>query len=132
MERDRIGKIKRLTTKEEKYKDNVQKNKIKNWRMQPVAGTAFSFFTLFNNIFVREGGTGDFSIDFIDCINRSYFFFIRKNKEQILDSFSLGEFLNNNNLVNENKSIVSHLNDFFDTDSDDGGEDGNDTDDGGE
>ncbi|OLS33586.1 hypothetical protein [Bacillus sp. MRMR6] len=106
--------------------------KIKNWRTQPLAGTAFSFFTFFNNIFVREGGTGVFSIDFIDYINRSYFLFIRKDKEQILDSFSLGEFLNNNNLVNENKSIVSHLNDFFDTDSDDGGGDGNDADDGGE
>ncbi|MGG1680326.1 hypothetical protein ACIFOT_32230 [Neobacillus sp. NRS-1170] len=52
------------------------------------------------------------------------FLFIRRDKEQILDSFSLGEFLNYNHLVNENKSIVSHINDFFDTDSDtdDGGE----------
>lgn len=58
------------------------------------------------------------------------FVYIHKDKEQILDSFSLGEFLNNNNLVNENKSIVSQINDFFDTDSDDG--DGSDADDGGE
>ncbi|MBT2733696.1 hypothetical protein [Bacillus sp. ISL-7] len=58
------------------------------------------------------------------------FLFIRKDKEQILESFSLGEFLNNNNLVNENKSIVSHINDFFYTDNDDG--DGSDADDGGE
>lgn len=53
------------------------------------------------------------------------FLFIRKDKDQTLDSFSLGEFLNNNNLVKEDKSIVSHINDFFDTDSDaddDGGE----------
>ncbi|TDK58139.1 hypothetical protein E2K98_24800 [Bacillus salipaludis] len=58
------------------------------------------------------------------------FVYIRKDKDQIFDSFSLGEFLKNNNLVNENKSIVSQINDFFDTDSDDG--DGSDTDDGGE
>jgi hypothetical protein len=92
----------------------------------------FSFFTLFNNIFVRGVVQVIFLLILLIVLIVVVFLFISKDKEQILDSFSLGEFLNNHNLVNENKSIVSQINDFFDTDSDDGGGDGSDTDDSGE
>lgn len=49
--------------------------------------------------------------------------FIRKNKEQTLESFSLGDFLHQNYHKDEHTSIISKINDFFNTDSDnDGGE----------
>ncbi len=49
-------------------------------------------------------------------VTLSCFLYVRR--DQTLESFSLGEFFNNE--FNEPKSIVNHVNDFFDTDSGDG------------
>jgi hypothetical protein len=60
------------------------------------------------------------------------FLFIRKDKEQILESFSLGDFLHQNNLKHQDTTIITKINDFFDSDNDDGSGDGTDDGDGGE
>jgi hypothetical protein len=60
------------------------------------------------------------------------FLFIRKDKEQVLESFSLGDFLHQNNLDHKDTTIITKINDFFDTDNDDGSGDGIDDGDGGE
>lgn len=64
--------------------------------------------------------------------------FVHKNKEEVIDSFSVSEFLDKdqehkssmvpNEFPREDKSIIKHINDFFNTNSgnsdgdDDGGE----------
>ncbi|WP_342430325.1 hypothetical protein [Neobacillus sp. FSL H8-0543] len=58
------------------------------------------------------------------------FLFIRKDKEQVLESFSLGDFLHQNELVQKDTTIINKINDFFDNDNDDGSGDGVDDGDG--
>jgi hypothetical protein len=60
------------------------------------------------------------------------FLFIRNDKEQILESFSLGDFLHQKNLDDKDTTIITKINDFFDTDNDDSSGDGIDDGDGGE
>jgi hypothetical protein len=58
--------------------------------------------------------------------------FIRKDKEQILESFSLGDFLHQNHLEHNETTMVTKINDFFDSDNEDASGDGIDDGDGGE
>lgn len=60
------------------------------------------------------------------------FLLIRKYKEQILESFSLGDFLHQNNLEQKDTTIITKINDFFETEDDGGNGDGIDDGDGGE
>jgi hypothetical protein len=60
------------------------------------------------------------------------FLLIRNDKEQILESFSLGEFLHQNNLEQKDTTIITKINNFFETEEDDGDGDGIDDGDGGE
>ncbi|MFP7296893.1 hypothetical protein [Neobacillus niacini] len=60
------------------------------------------------------------------------FLFTRKDKDQVLESFSLGDFLHQSNLEHKETTIITKINDFFDSDSDDGSGDGIDDGDGGE
>jgi hypothetical protein len=53
------------------------------------------------------------------------FLLIRKDKEQILESFSLGDFLHQNNLEPKDTTIITKINNFFETEEDgDGIDDG--------
>ncbi|MDF2859055.1 MAG: hypothetical protein K0Q87_4906 [Neobacillus sp.] len=60
------------------------------------------------------------------------FLFIQKDREQVLESFSLGDFLHQNNLTHEDTTIIAKINNFFDNDSDEGIGEGIDDGDGGE
>jgi hypothetical protein len=60
------------------------------------------------------------------------FLFIQKDREQALESFSLGDFLHQNNLTHEDTTIIAKINNFFDNDSDEGIGEGIDDGDGGE
>ena len=60
------------------------------------------------------------------------FLFTRKDKDQVLESFSLGDFLQHSYLEHKDTTIITNINDFFDSDNDDGSGDGIDDGDGGE
>jgi uncharacterized membrane protein YukC len=57
--------------------------------------------------------------------------FIRRDKEQIIESFSLGDFLHQNQYEHTETTIITKINEFFDSDHEGSG-DGNDDGDGGE
>ena len=59
------------------------------------------------------------------------FLFIRKDKDQAVQSFSLGDFLQQNH-TNHKETMITKINDFFDTDPDGDGQDELDDGDGGE
>jgi hypothetical protein len=58
------------------------------------------------------------------------FLFIRNGMDQVVESFSLGDFLHQNNLNSKDATIINKINDYFD--NDDGNGDGIDDSDGGE
>lgn len=60
------------------------------------------------------------------------FLFIRKDKDQVIESFSLGDFFHQSYLEHKDTTIITKLNNFFDSDNDDGNGDGIDDGDGGE
>jgi hypothetical protein len=57
--------------------------------------------------------------------------FIRRDKEQIIESFSLGDFLHQNQYEHKETTIITKINEFFDSDHEGSG-DGLDDGDGGE
>jgi hypothetical protein len=60
------------------------------------------------------------------------FLFTRKDKDQVIESFSLGDFLHQSYFENKDTTIITKINDYFDSDNDDGSGDGIDDGDGGE
>ncbi|WP_310199389.1 hypothetical protein [Neobacillus niacini] len=60
------------------------------------------------------------------------FLFTRKDKDQVIESFSLGDFLHQSYLEHKDTTIITKINNFFDSDIDDGNGEGIDDGDGGE
>ncbi|WP_085994309.1 hypothetical protein [Oceanobacillus senegalensis] len=50
--------------------------------------------------------------------------FLQKDKEKIVESFSLGEFLQQKNIEAKDTTIITKVNDFFKSDHDSGHGDG--------
>jgi hypothetical protein len=48
------------------------------------------------------------------------FLFTRKDKDQVIESFSLGDFLHQSYLEHKDTTIITKINNFFDSDNDDG------------
>ncbi|MFJ5718300.1 hypothetical protein [Neobacillus sp. NPDC093127] len=60
------------------------------------------------------------------------FLFTRKDKDQVIECFSLGDFLHQSNLEHKDTTIITKINDFFDSDNVQGSGDGIDDGDGSE
>lgn len=60
------------------------------------------------------------------------FLFTRKDKDQVIESFSLGDFLHQGYLEQKDTTIITKINNFFDSENDDDSGDGIDDGDGGE